>query len=201
MKIQYDFFKRKIELKFMLGVYPEYKFHWKGKRYCIRADLEKYYTDTIEPSAHLMKEEDMVADFYPAWDEIAYFMGDYIQIGEFSSIDELFKKGCIENTRIEDAWNDFDFIELDEDYAYYYETYDGVFVKDKGIYGVVERIEDKKGKVVFWVLPEENFDDGITVDENKLIPCDADRLEYDVRPDTIKAVKESYADYLYRLSH
>ena len=43
------FLKRKIEREFLIGVYPEFEFNWEEKRYCINADLDKFYIHFIKP--------------------------------------------------------------------------------------------------------------------------------------------------------
>lgn len=49
MKVSYVFLKRKIEREFLIGVYPEFEFNWEEKRYCINADLDKFYIHFIKP--------------------------------------------------------------------------------------------------------------------------------------------------------
>ena len=39
------------------------------------------------------------------------------------------------------------------------------------------------------------------VDDNKWVSCEADQLAYDERPATIKAIKESYSNYIDRITH
>ena len=203
MKISYDFFKRKIERKFTIGVYPEYSFIWNDKRYCIYADLDKFYIDYIIPTSDQVKEKDMLDDFYPIWKEMVkedpYIMGESIQIGEFISFDDLYFNGIIDDNRLKDIWNDLDFITIDDDFIYYFEMCDNVFIKDKGIYGVVKKIENINEKIIFWIgSSEKNY---LEEDKSEWISCRAEQLEYDERPETIKRIKESYADYLDRISH
>lgn len=74
-------------------------------------------------------------------------MCEYVKLQEFTSIDELYLYGCIEDDKyVKDIWNDFDFIVLDENYEYYYETGDSVFIKEQGLYGVVVKIEKSEKK-------------------------------------------------------
>ena len=204
MKLSYDFFKRKIEREFIIGVYPEYIFDWNDKRYCINADLAKFYINYVKPTSDKVKEEDMLADFYPIWKEMAkddpYIMCDYIKIGEFDTFDELYSDGFIENNRhIKDIWNNLEFILIDDEFLYDYETGNSVFIKDKGIYGVVKKIESINDQIIYWI-DSGNYNRDGKGDESKWISCGAEQLEYDERPETIKSIKESYAAYLDRIS-
>lgn len=187
-QITFEFFARKFNRQFRCGTYPEYQFISNNKRFCIRADLEKVYFDFLKPdekaSRHL---------FDP------YVIYEYITLKEFPSLEDFYENASIDDgKRIKETWNHLDFIIVEPDYEYYFETQDWVLIKERKIYGTVKRIEIENRVPVFWVVPHNVS--WLGSDKSEWIPCKTEDLEYDERPETIEEIKEAYACYLERLS-
>ena len=194
MRISYDYLKRKFDRDFLIGVHPLYFFNWNDKRYCIHADTEKCYLYYIEP--HVVKREDCVdEEAYLLLSVDPYLFYGKIELSDFPSFEELVTNGCIEDQRIRDIWDALDFIDLDYEFPFYYEPHDSVLIKKSSEYGVVKEVEEKDGKVFYMVdISGKPFYEDV-----ELIPCEADDLEYDERPETIKHIKDGYANYLGRM--
>jgi hypothetical protein len=181
-KITYARFKKVFEYKFLLGVYPELDFEFNEKKYCINADLEKIYLTLKVPK--------------PLTYTTIY---EYKPLFSKSNLDELVNTASIDDQLLIDIWDDIVFQDYEDDYVHEFAYRDMVYIKSKNAYGSIFReIESNNGVNYQVCLSQEP--PAFWKDKDMII-CEENDLEYDYRDETIKKSRESYADYLYRISH
>ena len=181
MFIEYGFVKRKMERQFLLGLCPQIEFEWREHRYGIFADSNFFYVQKAK------KREVIAADSY-----------DYIELSKHTSFDELYQQGVICDIPIIEIWNEFEFVNFDDELLLNYELMDNVRIISRNIYGQIWDIVDDSESVQYGVLPEG--DNHITFDNSKYIYCKAEDLEYDDREEIIDLIRESYLNFLQRIS-
>ena len=181
MFIEYGFVKRKMERQFLLGLCPQIEFEWREHRYGIFADSNFFYVQKAK------KREVIDADSH-----------DYIELSKHTSFDELYQQGVICDIPIKEIWNEFEFVNIDDELLLDYELMDNVRIISRNIYGQIWDIVADSEPVQYGVLQEG--EDHISFDRSKYIYCKAEDLVYDEREETIETIRENYENYLQRIS-
>lgn len=181
MFIDFEFLKRKMEREFLIGVCPQIEFDWKEKRYGIFADTSFFYLQEAK------KKKDIDLNLY-----------DYIELSKHTSFDAVYQQGLICDIPIKEIWNEFEFVNYEDELLLDYELMDNVRIISRNIYGQIWDIIADTEPVQYGVLPEG--EDHITFDHSKYIYCKAEDLEYDEREETISPIRENYDYFLQRIS-
>jgi len=189
--IEFAHFCRIFNRDIQIGVYPEVDFFWKGERYTLRADLEKVYLlRKHEWETRLIEIEPEEKEFcFPSHLESKLIACD--------TLAELLDKEVFDKRPLKSVWEELEFIPFDDSFDYRFGFNDWVYVKSIKKYGVVRKRPKDYPEGLFYGVAIEGTD----WLKGPYYKVEEDDLEYDERPESIDELRQSYQNYLYRLSH
>ena len=189
--IEFDHFFRIFNRAIQIGIYPEEDFFWEGERYSLRADLK---------SIELVKKQEWESRFIEVEPEIQEYCLPCFSEKMLITCDtfaELLDKEVLKKRSLKDVWEELEFIPIDDYFDHRFSFNDWVYIKSIKKFGIVRQLPEVYPDGLFYGVAIEGTD----WLEGPFYKAHEDDLEYDERPETIEELRESYQDYLYRISH
>ena len=190
-RIEFSHFYRIFNREIQIGVYPWVDFFWGDKRYMLKADLEKVCLLSIH------EWETRLIEVEPEEKEFCYPSHSKNELITCDTLAELVDKEVLDKRSLKSVWKELVFVPLTHEFDYRFGLNDWVYVKSIQKYGVVRKIPDDYPEGLFYGVALEGTD----WLKGPFYKVEEGDLEYDERPESIDEMRQSYQNYLYRLSH